>query len=159
MGNLTIAVKFCPRHSGKGQILHSREDLAIQILFYPGAENKQMSKVCPEAGGKGDVEALISDRSQIIVSLWHRRQIVQRKVYVNASVSILFYFQLNYQDRVIGYQAKGRVRGFQWLYDGTAWDVESGISVTDKHYQSKQGAIEHTVKKLIDALKAKGLVS
>ena len=53
VGNLTIAVKFCPRHSGKGQILHFREDLAIQILFYPGAENKQMSKVCPEAGGKG----------------------------------------------------------------------------------------------------------
>ncbi|XP_029185661.1 anti-lipopolysaccharide factor-like [Acropora muricata] len=67
--------------------------------------------------------------------------------------------ELNYQDRVIGYQAKGRVQGLQWVYDGTAWDVESGMSVTDKHYKSKQGAIEHAVKKLIDALKANGLVS
>ena len=71
----------------------------------------------------------------------------------------IFYFQLNYQDRVIKYQAKGRVHKLKWVYDGTAWDVESGISVTDKHYQSKQGAIAHAVKKLIDALKAKGLVS
>lgn len=51
------------------------------------------------------------------------------------------------------------MHGLQWVYDGTAWDVESGISVTDKHYKSKQGAIEHAVKKLIDALKAKGQVS
>ena len=71
----------------------------------------------------------------------------------------VFYFQLNYQGRVIAYQAKGKVHGLKWVYDGTAWDVEKGISVTDKHYKSKQGAIEHAVKKLIDALKAKGLVS
>ena len=71
----------------------------------------------------------------------------------------VFYFQLNYQGRVIKYQAKGRVHKLKWVYDGTAWDVESGISVKDKHYESRQGAIEHAVKKLIDALKAKGLVS
>ena len=71
----------------------------------------------------------------------------------------VFYFQLNYQGRVIAYQAKGRMHGLNWVYDGTAWDVESGINVTDKQYKSKQGAIEHAVKKLIDALKAKGLVS
>ena len=45
------------------------------------------------------------------------------------------------------------------VYDGRAWGVETGIFVTDKHYKSKNGAIEQAVKKLIDALKAKGLVS
>lgn len=60
---------------------------------------------------------------------------------------------------MIRYQAKGRVHNLQWVYDGRAWDVESGISVTDRHYKTKQGAIKQAVKKLIDALKAKGLVS
>ena len=64
----------------------------------------------------------------------------------------VFYFQLNYQ-------ANGRVHSLQWVYDGRAWDVESGISVIDRHHKSKQGAIEHAVKKLIDGIKAKGLVS
>ena len=71
----------------------------------------------------------------------------------------VFYFQLNYQGRVIAYQAKGRMHGLQWVYDGTAWDVKSGISVTDKHYKSKQGAIEHAVEKLIDVLNARGHAS
>ncbi|XP_044171394.1 uncharacterized protein LOC114953606 [Acropora millepora] len=67
--------------------------------------------------------------------------------------------ELNYQDRVIRYQANGRVHSLQWVYDGRAWDVESGISVIDRHHKSKQGAIKHAVKKLIDELKARGLVS
>ena len=60
---------------------------------------------------------------------------------------------------MIRFQAKGRVHSLKLVFDGTAWDIESGISVTDRHYKSKQGAIEHAVKKLIDGLKAKGLVS
>ena len=56
-------------------------------------------------------------------------------------------------------QAKGGVHSLKFLYDGTAWDVESGISVTDRHYKSRQGAIEHAVQKLVSVLKAKGLVS
>ena len=71
----------------------------------------------------------------------------------------VFYFQLNYQGRLISYHAEGRVHRLQWVYYGTAWDVESGTSAKDKHYKSKQGAIEHAVEKLIDVLKAKGLVS
>ncbi|KAK2568732.1 hypothetical protein P5673_006733 [Acropora cervicornis] len=67
--------------------------------------------------------------------------------------------ELNYQGRVIRYQAKGRVHSLKLVFDGTAWDIESGISVTDRHYKSRQGAIEQAVKKLIDELKAKGLVS
>ena len=72
----------------------------------------------------------------------------------------IFYFQLNYQGRVIKYKAKGRVHRLQWLYDGMAWDVESGHSGrTSKRYKSKQGAIERAVKELIDVLKDEGLVS
>ena len=71
----------------------------------------------------------------------------------------VFYFQLNYQGRLISYRAKGRLHKFELIYDGTAWDVESGISKKGEHHKSKQGAIEHAVKKLIGALKAEGLVS
>ena len=71
----------------------------------------------------------------------------------------VFYSQLNYQGRLISYRAQGRLHRFQLVYDGTAWDVESGISKRDEHHKSKQGAIEDVVKKLIDALKADGLVS
>ena len=95
----------------------------------------------------------------IIGSLWNRKQVVQSKVCVNAFISMRILLQLNYQDRVIRYQANGRVHSLQWVYDGRAWDVESGISVIDRHHKSKQGAIKHAVKKLIDELKARGLVS
>ncbi|KAL9954754.1 hypothetical protein ACROYT_G042328 [Oculina patagonica] len=67
--------------------------------------------------------------------------------------------QLNFKDRVISYKAEGRVHKLQWVYDGTAWDVESGISVKAKHYHSKHGAIEHAVKELIDKLKANGILT
>jgi len=60
---------------------------------------------------------------------------------------------------VISYKAEGRVHKLKWVYDGTAWDVESGISVKAKHYHSKHGAIEHAVKDLIDKLKANGIVT
>ena len=59
---------------------------------------------------------------------------------------------------MINYKAEGRIHMLKWMYDGTAWDVASGTSVKAKHYQSTQGAIEHAVKKLIDDLKAKGIL-
>ena len=52
-----------------------------------------------------------------------------------------------------------RKRQIAQVYDGTAWDVESGMSRREKHCQSKKGEIEHAVKKLIEELKAEGLVS
>lgn len=67
--------------------------------------------------------------------------------------------QLNFKDRVISYKAEGRVHKLKWVYDGTAWDVESGITVKAKHYHSKHGAIEHAVKELIDKLKANGIIT
>lgn len=61
---------------------------------------------------------------------------------------------------MISYKAQGRLHTLtEWVYDGRAWDVESGISIEAKHYKSKHGAIEHAVKKLIDKLKDKGLCS
>ena len=69
------------------------------------------------------------------------------------------HFQLNFKGRVINYKAEGRIHKLQWVYDGTAWDVESGTSVKARHYKSTQGAIEHAVKELIDNLKAQGILS
>ena len=75
------------------------------------------------------------------------------------SAFLIFPSQLNYQGRVISYKAEGRVHKLKWVYDGIAWDVESGTSVKAKHYKSKHGAIEHAVKELIDKLKANGIVT
>ena len=69
------------------------------------------------------------------------------------------FVQLSLQGRVINYKAEGRIHKFKWVYDGTAWDVESGTSVKAKHYQSSQGAIEHAVKELIEELKAKKILA
>ncbi|XP_078351103.1 anti-lipopolysaccharide factor-like [Oculina patagonica] len=66
--------------------------------------------------------------------------------------------QLNFKGRVVNYKAEGRIHKLQWVYDGTAWDVESGTSVKARHYKSTQGAIEHAVKELIDNLKAQGIL-
>ena len=60
---------------------------------------------------------------------------------------------------MINYKAEGRIHKFKWVYDGTAWDVESRTSVKAKHYQSSQGAVEHAVKELIEKLKAKKILA
>ena len=69
------------------------------------------------------------------------------------------FVQLSFQGRVINYKPEGRIHKLKWVYDGTAWDVESGTSVKAKHYQSSQGAIEHAVKELIEELKAKKILA
>ena len=69
------------------------------------------------------------------------------------------FVQLNFQGRVVNYKAEGRIHKLKWVYDGTAWDVESGTSVKAKHYQSSRGAIEHAVKELIEELKAKKILA
>lgn len=60
---------------------------------------------------------------------------------------------------MINYKAEGRIHKLKWVYDGTAWDVESGTSVKAKHYKSSQGAVEHAVKELIEKLKAKKILA
>ena len=69
------------------------------------------------------------------------------------------FVQLNFQGRLINYKAEGRIHKLKWVYDGTAWDVESGTSVKAKHYKSSQGAVEHAVKELIEKLKAKKILA
>lgn len=90
--------------------------------------------------------------------LWHG---YSRNSEINFTVFQFFFFflQLNFKDRVISYKAEGRVHKLKWVYDGTAWDVESGITVKTKHYHSKHGAIEHAVKELIDKLKANAIIT
>ena len=60
---------------------------------------------------------------------------------------------------MIHYKAEGRLHKFEWVYDGTAWDVESGTSVKDKHHHRTQGAIEKAVKKLIEELRTRKMLS
>ena len=71
----------------------------------------------------------------------------------------LYVPQVDIRGRTIKYKAKGRVHKLKWVYDGTAWDVESGISETAKHHKSKQGAIEHGTLKLLERLKRDGILS
>ena len=71
----------------------------------------------------------------------------------------VFYFQLNYQGRLISYRAKVTLYKFQLVYVATAWDVESGMTRRDEHHRGKRRAIKHAVKELIGALKADSLVS
>ncbi|XP_038051918.1 uncharacterized protein LOC119724779 [Patiria miniata] len=68
--------------------------------------------------------------------------------------------QVTVAGRVIKYKAKGRVHSFKepWVYDGTAWDITSGISEKANHYKSKQGAIEHAMLKLLERLKREGIM-
>ena len=60
---------------------------------------------------------------------------------------------------MIEYKAEGRIHKLEWVYDGTARDVKSGTSVKARHFKSTQGAIQHAIKKLIDDLKAKGILN
>ncbi|XP_077861993.1 anti-lipopolysaccharide factor-like [Saccoglossus kowalevskii] len=66
--------------------------------------------------------------------------------------------EVSFHNRTIRYEVKGRLHKLKWVYDGTAWDLESGTSVKARHYQSQQGAKEHAVRQLIDELKKKGIL-
>ena len=61
---------------------------------------------------------------------------------------------------MISYKAKGRVHSLKepWVYDGTAWDISSGISEKAKHYKSKQGAIKNAMLQLLGRLKKEGIM-
>lgn len=91
--------------------------------------------------------------------LWHSYSSNQEINFIVFLFLNFSFLQLNFKDRVISYKAEGRVHKLKWVYDGTAWDVESGITVKAKHYHSKHGAIERAVKELIDKLKANGIIT
>ena len=45
------------------------------------------------------------------------------------------------------------------MYDATARDVQSGIEVKARHYNTSQEAIDHAVQKLIDKLRNEGFLA
>ena len=68
--------------------------------------------------------------------------------------------QITYRGREIYCSTSGRVHSFQepWVYDGRAWDIETGISTEAHHYNSKHEAIQHAVQKLKDRLENEGFL-
>ncbi len=73
---------------------------------------------------------------------------------------LVFYLQLSYRGREIHYSAHGRIHSWQelWVFDGSAWDLESGISTEAHHYKTSQEAIQHAVQKLMDKLESERLL-
>lgn len=60
----------------------------------------------------------------------------------------------------IKYEAKGCFyTPTKYVYDGYAWDVESGKSVKIKHYKSAKGANQHAVRELCEDLRQKGILA
>ncbi|XP_068727689.1 death domain-containing ATP nucleosidase-like [Montipora capricornis] len=68
--------------------------------------------------------------------------------------------QVNFRGRTIGYRALGRIHSLDepWVYDATAWDIESGIKAKVKHYKESEEAIQDAVKEVITKLTAQGIL-
>lgn len=68
--------------------------------------------------------------------------------------------QVNFKGRTIAYRAHGRVHSFDepWVYDATAWDIESRIKAKVKHYEESEEAIQDAVKEVIKKLEAQGIL-
>ena len=68
---------------------------------------------------------------------------------------------MNYKGRIIHFSARGRIHSWQewWVYDATAWDEKSQISVEAHRYASSQEAIHHAVEKLKGILRDEGILS
>ena len=45
-----------------------------------------------------------------------------------------------------------------WVFDATAWDLESGISTEARHYLNSHEAVQDAVEKLKERLGIKGLL-
>ena len=71
-----------------------------------------------------------------------------------------YILQVNYKDRTISYRAKGRVHSLDepWVYDGTAWDIESGIKAKVKHYKQSEDAVKDAVSEVIKKLREQGII-
>lgn len=68
--------------------------------------------------------------------------------------------QVNFKGRTVAYRAPGRFHSFDepWVYDATAWDIESGIKSKVKHYKEKEEAIQDAVNEVIKKLTAQGIL-
>ena len=71
-----------------------------------------------------------------------------------------YILQVNYRDRTISYRGKGRVHSPDELriYNGTAWDIESGIKGKVKHYKQSEDALKDAVSEVIRKLREQGIV-
>ena len=67
---------------------------------------------------------------------------------------------MNYKDRTIIYVAKGRVHSLDepWVYDGTAWDIESGITAKVEHYEQSEDAVKDAVSEVMKKLSEEGRI-
>lgn len=67
---------------------------------------------------------------------------------------------MNYMGRIICYSAHGRFHSLRepLVYDASASDQESGITVEAIHCDNSQKAISHAVEKLKGKLQEKGIV-
>ena len=67
---------------------------------------------------------------------------------------------MNYEGRIFCYSAYGRFHSLRepLVYDASASDQNSGISVEAKHYDNYQEAIRHAVEKLKGRLQEKGII-
>lgn len=68
--------------------------------------------------------------------------------------------QVNYKGRTISYRAQGRIHSLDepWVYDGTAWDIQSGIKAKVKHYEQSGDAVKDAVVEVIKKLKEQGII-
>ena len=69
--------------------------------------------------------------------------------------------EINIYGRRIKFKAKWRFHSFEEpiVWDATAQDVESGIKVEEKHYNTDKDANKFAVEKLCKELKSKGILA
>ena len=67
---------------------------------------------------------------------------------------------MNYEGRIFCYKAYGRFHSLRepLVFDASASDQESGITVEAKHHDNDQKAIDHAVEKLKGKLQEKGII-
>ena len=67
---------------------------------------------------------------------------------------------MNYKDRTIIYGAKGRFHSLDelWVYDGTAWDIESGITAKVEHYKQSEDAVKDAVSEVMKKLREQEII-
>ena len=68
--------------------------------------------------------------------------------------------QVNFKGRTIAYGAQGRFHSLDepWVYDGYAWDIESGIEAKVNHDKESDKVIQVAVKEVIKKLEAQGIL-
>ena len=73
---------------------------------------------------------------------------------------IIFYLQKEYNGRTIEYSVSGRVHSFKepWVYDATAKDVDTGVFVKKKHFETADEAVYEAIEELVKQLKERKIL-